>query len=88
MTKHPTKVIRMLRVRPETLSTLDTIPHTLYYPQETYVGINLSKVQTNAGLKYINAMGLKDIAVKHCSITDFDKSFGKFDYIICHGVFS
>ena len=52
------------------------------------VGIDLSKVQIDAGLANIKALGLKNIELKHCSITDIDESFGKFDYIICHGVFS
>jgi len=64
------------------------IPHAVHYPKGKYIGIDLSKVQVDAGLKHVKAMGLKNIELKHCSITDVDKSFGKFDYIICHGVFS
>ncbi|NRB11494.1 MAG: methyltransferase regulatory domain-containing protein, partial [Rickettsiaceae bacterium] len=53
-----------------------------------FVGVDLSKVQIDSGLKYIADLGLKNIELKHISITDIDKEFGKFDYIICHGVIS
>jgi methyltransferase-like protein len=64
------------------------IPHAVYYPKGKYVGVDLSKVQIDSGLANIKALGLKNIELKHCSITDIDESFGKFDYIICHGVLS
>jgi methyltransferase-like protein/2-polyprenyl-3-methyl-5-hydroxy-6-metoxy-1,4-benzoquinol methylase len=64
------------------------IPHAVHYPKGHYVGVDLSKVQIDAGLAEIKALGLKNIELKHCSITDIDASFGKFDYIICHGVLS
>lgn len=64
------------------------IPHAIHYPKGEYVGIDLSKVQIDAGKKHIESMGLKNIELKHASITDIDESYGKFDYIICHGVFS
>jgi len=66
----------------------DLIPHAVHYPKGQYVGVDLSKVQIDAGLVNIKALGLKNIELKHCSITDIDESFGKFDYIICHGVLS
>lgn len=64
------------------------IPHAVHYPKGYYVGVDLSKVQVEEGQKHIKEMGLKNIELKHCSITDVDESYGKFDYIICHGVFS
>lgn len=64
------------------------IPHAVRYPKAHFVGVDLSKVQIDAGQEHIKALGLKNIELKHCSITDIDASFGKFDYIICHGVIS
>jgi len=64
------------------------IPHAVHYPKGEYIGIDLSKVQIEAGQKHIKELRLKNIELKHCSITDVDDSFGKFDYIICHGVLS
>ena len=64
------------------------IPHALNNPKGEYVGVDLSEKQINSGQKHINALKLKNIDLKHCSIMDIDDSYGKFDYIICHGVFS
>jgi methyltransferase-like protein/cyclopropane fatty-acyl-phospholipid synthase-like methyltransferase len=64
------------------------IPHAALYPKAKFLGIDLSKVQIDAGKKHVETLGLKNIELRHCSITDIDESFGKFDYIICHGVIS
>lgn len=58
------------------------------YPKSYTLGVDLSKVEVDQGIKRINDLGLKNIELKHMSITDIDESYGKFDYIICHGVFS
>ena len=64
------------------------IPHAVRYPKATFVGVDLSKVQIDAGNVYIKSLGLKNIELKNCSILDIDEKYGKFDYIICHGVIS
>jgi len=64
------------------------IPLAARYPNATFVGVDLSKVQIDVGNVHIKSLGLKNIELKHCSITDIDEKFGKFDYIICHGVIS
>lgn len=64
------------------------IPHAVRYPKGEYIGIDLSQKQIDDGKENIKILGLKNIELKHYSITDIDESFGKFDYIICHGVFS
>lgn len=64
------------------------IPHAVNYPNAQFIGVDLSKVQIDAGVDCIKALGLKNIELKHCSITDVNEKFGKFDYIICHGVIS
>ncbi|WP_375334035.1 methyltransferase regulatory domain-containing protein [Candidatus Tisiphia endosymbiont of Xenochironomus xenolabis] len=58
------------------------------YPESYSLGIDLSKVQINNGLEVVKSLGLKNIELKCLSILDIDESFGKFDYIICHGVIS
>lgn len=58
------------------------------YPEAKFVGVDLSKKQIEVGQKQIKDLGLKNIEIKAMSILDIDKSFGEFDYIICHGVFS
>ncbi|AAY62105.1 methyltransferase domain protein [Rickettsia felis str. Pedreira] len=64
------------------------IPHAVLYPKAHFVGVDLSKVQVDEANKNVKELGLKNIEFHHCSITDIDDSFGKFDYIICHGVIS
>ncbi|MCP5369290.1 MAG: methyltransferase regulatory domain-containing protein [Rickettsiaceae bacterium] len=64
------------------------IPHAVHNPEGQYVGIDLSVKQIAEGQEQIEKLGLKNIQLKQMSIADIDGSFGKFDYIICHGVFS
>lgn len=64
------------------------IPHAINYPKAKFVGIDLSAVQIDEAKKHQEALGLKNIEFHHMSITDIDINFGKFDYIICHGVLS
>jgi methyltransferase-like protein/2-polyprenyl-3-methyl-5-hydroxy-6-metoxy-1,4-benzoquinol methylase len=58
------------------------------YPKSYTLGVDLSKVEIENGQKILNHLKLKNVDLKAMSITDLDESFGKFDYIICHGVFS
>lgn len=64
------------------------IPLALNYPEATIVGIDLSAVQIAMGQKQIDALTLKNIELKHLSILDITPEFGKFDYIIAHGILS
>lgn len=57
-------------------------------PKAEVVGIDLAEHQIEEGKKLIKFLGLKNIKLYHKNILDFDESFGKFDYIVCHGVFS
>ncbi len=53
-----------------------------------FVGVELSEVQANNARTTANSLGLKNIAIRQCNILDVDDSFGEFDYIIAHGIFS
>lgn len=64
------------------------IPMAFQLPGSEFVGVDLSGRQIEAGRKIIQDMGMKNIRIEHASILDVDASFGKFDYIISHGVFS
>lgn len=64
------------------------IPHAVNHPKAEVVGVDLSAVQIAQANSHKAALGLKNIEFHNCSITDIDESFGKFDYIICHGVIS
>lgn len=58
------------------------------YPKSYTLGVDLSKIEIEHGQRVIKELGLKNIELKHQSITEIDESMEKFDYIICHGVFS
>jgi methyltransferase-like protein/SAM-dependent methyltransferase len=64
------------------------IPMALGLPQSSFIGIDLSQRQIADGQKTVDALGLKNIELRHASILDVDAGFGLFDYIICHGVYS
>ncbi|MEA2463425.1 MAG: hypothetical protein QOJ98_1172, partial [Acidobacteriota bacterium] len=57
-------------------------------PESTFVGIDLSPRQIERGLEEVHALGLKNVELRAMSIMDVDASFGAFDYILCHGVYS
>ncbi|MEX1042790.1 MAG: class I SAM-dependent methyltransferase, partial [Pirellulaceae bacterium] len=64
------------------------IPMADALPESQFMGVDLSQKQIESGQKSIEAIGLTNIELKHLNCTEIDDSFGKFDYIICHGVFS
>lgn len=64
------------------------LPMAYSLPSSEFVGIDLSPRQIAQGQEAIDAIGLKNITLRAASIADVDASFGKFDYILCHGVFS
>ncbi len=64
------------------------LPLGAMYPNVQCVGVDLSSVQIKAGQIVVDALGLDNVDLRHASITDIDESYGKFDYILCHGVFS
>lgn len=57
-------------------------------PESEFVGIDLSPSQIAAGNQLVEQAGLKNVTLKAASITDLDESWGQFDYILSHGVFS
>ena len=64
------------------------MPFAYMYPNAEAIGVDFSVKQINDGKKLVKKAGLKNLELKHMSITDIDSSFGKFDYIIAHGVYS
>ncbi|WP_316353327.1 class I SAM-dependent methyltransferase [Candidatus Trichorickettsia mobilis] len=64
------------------------LPHAINYPEAKFVGVDLSKAQIDEANKHAIGLGLKNIKFHHCSISDIDESWGKFDYIIANGILS
>jgi methyltransferase-like protein len=57
-------------------------------PGSTFVGVDYSARQVARGQAAQAELGLKNLTLRHASILDVDESFGQFDFIITHGVFS
>ncbi|MBI4292473.1 MAG: methyltransferase regulatory domain-containing protein [Betaproteobacteria bacterium] len=53
-----------------------------------FIGIDASSRQIAEGWKVVDALHLKNVALKHLDILDVSDSLGKFDYIVSHGVYS
>lgn len=64
------------------------IPIAQHFPKANIVGLDLSEKQILVGKDAVKAMGLKNIELKHQDITTYKVPEKKFDYIICHGVYS
>lgn len=64
------------------------ITQALYYPDAEFAGIDLSGRQVAQGNAIIEKMGLKNVRLEEKDILTIDESFGKFDYIIVHGIWS
>lgn len=64
------------------------IPLAAYYPEATFVGIDISGKQIDDGCARIAALGLTNIRLLKASITDCTPEDGIFDYILSHGVYS
>jgi SAM-dependent methyltransferase len=64
------------------------IPFAARHPAASALGVDLSTVQVSQGSAAIAHAGLSNIALKVFNIADIDASFGQFDYIVCHGVYS
>jgi methyltransferase-like protein len=64
------------------------IPMAEALPGITCVGVDLSARQVAEGQRLVEQLGLSNVTLRHASITDVDESYGRFDYIIAHGVFS
>jgi len=58
------------------------------HPQSRFLGVDASSRQIADGWKTVDALGLKNIQLKHLDILDVGEDIGEFDYIISHGVFS
>jgi methyltransferase-like protein/SAM-dependent methyltransferase len=77
---------RVLELGCGTGSNLIPMAHGL--PNAQFFGIDLSKRQIAMGQKVATGLGLQNLRLEAMSITDVAEDLGKFDYIICHGVYS
>jgi methyltransferase-like protein len=64
------------------------IPMAEALPQSRFVGVDLSGRQIADGERIVRKTGLTNLSLRHASIADVDDTYGSFDYILCHGVYS
>jgi SAM-dependent methyltransferase len=58
------------------------------YPESTFLGIDRSRRQAAAGRRTVRALGLPNITLRQQDILSFSAPDERYDYIICHGVYS
>jgi methyltransferase-like protein/2-polyprenyl-3-methyl-5-hydroxy-6-metoxy-1,4-benzoquinol methylase len=64
------------------------IPMAVELPGSHFIGIDLSPRQIAIGEEFAGALGITNLELRTASILDVDESFGTFDYIVAHGVYS
>jgi len=64
------------------------VPMAYALPDARFVGVDLSPRQIEMGQKAAAAAGVRNLELVARSILDLDASFGSFDYVIAHGVYS
>jgi methyltransferase-like protein/protein-L-isoaspartate O-methyltransferase len=58
------------------------------HPGSRFLGIDASSRQIAEGWRTIDALGLKNIQLRHQDILEVGEDIGQFDYIVSHGVYS
>ncbi|MEQ1662939.1 MAG: class I SAM-dependent methyltransferase [Thiobacillus sp.] len=64
------------------------IPLAWRWPDAECVGVELSRVQAEAGAAFITRLGISNVRILHGDLAALPEGLGEFDYIIAHGVFS
>jgi methyltransferase-like protein/SAM-dependent methyltransferase len=64
------------------------VPMAELLPGSELVGFDASARQVSAANELIAEVGLSNVRIEQADVRDVDASWGPFDYIICHGVYS
>lgn len=64
------------------------IPMAWSLPQSEFVGIDLAAQPVAVGTEMLRGLGLTNTRLIHGSITEINRDWGTFDYIIAHGLYS
>jgi SAM-dependent methyltransferase len=64
------------------------IPLAWRWPDCECVGVELSRVQAQAGADFVARLRLDNVRILHGDLAALPDDLGEFDYIIAHGVFS
>jgi cyclopropane fatty-acyl-phospholipid synthase-like methyltransferase len=57
-------------------------------PDASFLGVDLSPRQVADGRAAVHALGTVNVELRSLDLTEIDDTFGLFDYILCHGVYS
>src|SRR3954451_20109880 len=61
-------------------------PMAVAMPDAEFDGIDLSRPQIDNGRAILATLGLRNVTLRAMSLLDMADDFGRFDYILCHGV--
>lgn len=64
------------------------LPMAVALPRAKFVGVDLSGVQVGHGQKVVDALGLTNVRLLATDLRQIGEGFGRFDYVIAHGVYS
>jgi methyltransferase-like protein/SAM-dependent methyltransferase len=64
------------------------IPMAFTLPESEFVGVDLAALPIAEGQRMIGALDLKNIKLDALDLMKISPDFGRFDYIICHGLYS
>lgn len=64
------------------------LPQAVEFPNSEFVGIDLSEKQIQVGKEVISKIEQQNIDIHYDNILSVDESWGKYDYIICHGLYT
>jgi len=64
------------------------VPMAEQLPGSELVGLDLGARQIEDGRASVRALGLRNVELRHADIMAVDETWGEFDYVICHGVYS
>jgi methyltransferase-like protein/SAM-dependent methyltransferase len=64
------------------------IPMAEQLPEAQLLGVDLSSRQIEEGAAAIRELDLRNVTLRHADLQEIDASWGRFDYVLCHGVFS
>lgn len=64
------------------------IPMAYYLPDSRFVGVDLAEQAIQAARRTIGDLGLPNIEVIAADLRDIGESYGEFDYVIAHGLYS
>ncbi len=64
------------------------IPMAMMLPESSFLGIDLAESAIAAGQATVAGLGLRNIDLRACDLTQISPEWGQFDYIIAHGLYS